>query len=138
VIADQTDKKQQERAAHALKLWQDGLALRGSHADLYLQSRGINVPDDIDTLRYHPSLWHSDIKQHRPALIAAVRDRNGEFQALHRTYLEQDTPKKLSITNNKKMLGSARGGSVHFGTVGGTLALAEGIETALSFYSTSK
>lgn len=130
-IIQPSDNDAQNRKEEAYRLWCQGQSIVGTYAEIYLQSRGINLPDGMPSLRYHRDLWCSDIGERTHGLIAAVCNENTVFQALHRTFLERGTAKKLGI---KKMLGPASGGAVHFGTPEDTLALAEGIETALSFY----
>ena len=131
------DSKRRDTITYAYQLWQQGQPIIGTYADQYLHARGINLPDGITSLRYHRNLWCSDIGEYTHALIAAVCDENRVFKALHRTYLERGEAEKLNILNNKKMLGPVSGGAVHFGTIENTIAVAEGIETALSFHATT-
>jgi len=57
---------------------------------------------------------------------------------VHRTYLSDDGTDKATLSPNKMMLGSAKGGAVRLSPIGTKLILAEGIETALScFYATN-
>lgn len=52
----------------------------------------------------------------------------GELVAVHRIYLEPDGTGRI----DKRMLGPVRGCAVRFAAVGEELAVAEGVETALS------
>ena len=52
--------------------------------------------------------------------------------AIHRTFLRADGKGKALVLNAKMMLGPCGGGSVHLAPAGETLAVAEGIESALS------
>ena len=74
-------------------------------------------------------------------MIAAVRDVTGRLVALHSTLLTDDgwkadtaTPKRLSkLPSNRTIAGAA----IHFGEPDKQLAVAEGIETALSVVKTT-
>ena len=52
--------------------------------------------------------------------------------AIHRTFLMADGRGKAPLSNAKLMLGPCGAGSVHLAPAGETLAVAEGIESALS------
>jgi phage/plasmid primase-like uncharacterized protein len=61
-------------------------------------------------------------------MIGAVQNVTGHLLGVHRTYLEWDGIKRV----DKRMLGRVRGGAVRLSSAGEELAVAEGIETALS------
>lgn len=106
-------------------------------AVLYLASRALWPLPQGHSLRAHPSVeyWQEGKRIGRyPALVAAVRDVNGELVTAHVTYL---TPsgEKLQQLEPRKILSpmTARVGcAVRLMTHGDTLGIAEGIETALS------
>jgi putative DNA primase/helicase len=91
------------------------------------------------TLRYHPSLpyRHEDGRfSHHPAMVARVDDPHGELATLHRTYLVYDG-KKAEVPTPKKLMppavaGATNGGAIRLYAPTETLAVAEGIETALA------
>lgn len=101
----------------ALKTWDESQPDPGPVA-VSIASRGITIPIPPD-LR-----WHSG----QGMMVALVRAADGSPQAIHRTYLSRQGD------DRKKMLGPIAGGAVRLGEVedDGRLALAEGIETALS------
>lgn len=113
-----------DRTAQALNIWNATQSLEGSVAERYLNSRQIFIWSD-DT-RFHPNLYYADDQTERPCMVCAVR-RDGKFVGIHRTFLTGDG-KKLG----KKMLGPCGGGSVFVGGTGNVIAVAEGIENALS------
>jgi len=119
----------------AKAIWDKSKSAYGSPVETYLKSRGYtgNIPDAI---RYNPNLKHSETSSYCPAMVAAITLRsNDEVVAVHRTFLKPDGSGKAYVDPNKKMLGSVKGGSVKLGmATGEELAIAEGIETALSFY----
>lgn len=126
---NQTHKSRDNRK-HALKLWRESEFLASTPGERYLNGRGIFVLPD--SLRFHKSLHHRVTGQNYSAIIAGItRWPEKVPHAIHRTFLEGD--QKAAITPNRMMLGDINGGSVRLGLVSDVLAVAEGIETALSF-----
>ena len=109
--------------------------ITGTPAAVYLQARGLAVPDAADLL-FHADLTHWETKTGYPALLGQVRDRSGEVIGLHRTYLAEDGsgPRKAAVAKPKMMLGRVAGGAVQLAPLGDgdRLALSEGIETGLA------
>lgn len=129
---DREERAQAEkRARQAERCWQESLPIGGTIAERYLRGRGITC-DLPGTLRYHPSCWHASAKRH-PALIALIEGADGF--AIHRTYLRPDGSGKAAVDPAKAMLGAVAGGAVRLTHAQGPLAVAEGIETALSLAS---
>lgn len=120
------------------------LPIEGTPVERYLNQRGIY---DAATHRppaplgYHPALEYWEDGQllgEFPAMVAPVQDPAGQVVTLHRTYLT-DHGHKAPVPKPRKLLtaprkGATRGGAVRLfpPTADGMLALAEGIETALS------
>lgn len=110
----------------------------------YLLFRGIEVgPADVENgiladLRYGRQVAY-DAGRSFPAMVAAVRDLNGRLVTLHKTFLTQegrkaplDQPKKLCALPDGR---TVRGCAIRFGRPSAVMAVAEGIETALSIVS---
>jgi putative DNA primase/helicase len=107
----------------------------------YLHQRGIALPlaDCPPGLRSHAHLAYrhaDDTFTYHPAMVARVDDPSGQMVTLHRTYLTPDghkaavpTPKKLM---SPAVPGATRGGAIRLYPPGETLAVTEGIETALA------
>jgi hypothetical protein len=112
------------------KLWAETISANASPVEKYLSARGFTgeIPE---TIRYHPKLYHSGMKEYYPAMVSAVTIEK-EIVGLHRTYLCPKSFKKAEIEPNKMILGKVKGGSVKLAPAGKTLIIAEGIETALS------
>lgn len=134
----------------------DSEVIFGTHGDSYLRGRGINIANifqiskklvppagdaPLADLRFHPRLsyYHEgSLLGHYPAIIAVIRDVNRGVVGLHRIYLDEKFPQKAVILNSvgkevapKKAIGTTKGAIRLFHpTV--TMAVAEGIETALS------
>jgi putative DNA primase/helicase len=116
-------------------LWQNSVPIAPTDpAGRYLEMRtGVaEFPDClrfVDRLRYRDetsSSWH-------PGLIAMVVDASGKPVNIHRTYL---TPvgTKAALSDPRRMMPGElpRGCAIRLAEAGATLAIAEGIETALS------
>lgn len=155
VAEDQRRREAEEAKADAAKamkaadVWALRKPLRGSHADDYLRARGIEITstEAIDlgfaVLPYYgfktsqskePTLFGEF-----PALLAAIRDVDGNLTAVHRTYLDPKEPRKLrpggdpSRNKAKKIVGKAGHGFIRLGFIGPVLATGEGIETTLAW-----
>jgi hypothetical protein len=107
------------RIDEARRIWISASPIAGTLAETYLASRDLSY--EGEALRYHPAYR---------AMIALMTDAvTGEPCGVHRTFLDRDGKKV-----DRKMKGRARGAVVRlyewFG--GDGLAIAEGIETALS------
>ena len=124
------DPAQEEAATRktrrALALWEASEPLSGSPAEAYLRGRGLYCASP-QTLRFHPACPHPNGGR-APAMLARV-DGGAGF-ALHRTFLRaqgREPPEP-----RKAMLGAVAGGGVRLASGSEALAVAEGIETALS------
>lgn len=117
-----------KRAAQAERTWQEAQPIGGSLAEVYLRVRGIVGPLPA-SLRFHPACWHQSAKRF-PAMVARLEGADGF--AVHRTYLKPDGLGKADVDPPKAMLGAVAGGAVRLTGAQNGLAVAEGIETALS------
>jgi len=124
---DRDEARRSEIARHVWDLSRPGTA---SLVEVYLRSRGItmSVPP---VLRFAPSLKHPS-RVFLPAMVAAVQNFEGRVVAIHRTFLQPDGSGKADLEPAKAALGPIRRCAVHLAQAGATLAIAEGIETALS------
>lgn len=123
------DKKPYDKSAYVSKLWRSSKPILHTNAHDYLNSRSISIYPA--SLRYHPQIFHSPSKQKYEAIIAGITRWPSKCpHAVHRTYLSNGG--KANIEPNKMMLGRINGGAVRMGSADHIIALAEGIETALS------
>jgi len=125
-------KEHRQRTASGIveRIWSETAAIGGTLAERYLRARGI-VGALPATLRFHARLRHAhgDVL---PAMIARVDAVDGRPLGLHRTFLDPVSPRKSVCTPAKMMLGPCQGGAVRLRSGQHRLAVAEGIETALS------
>ena len=90
-------------------------------------------------LRYHPHLayrYEDGQRTSHPAMVARVDNPSGRAVTLHRTYLTLDG-RKADVPSPKKLMspaipGATRGGAIRLYPAGETLAVTEGIESALA------
>ena len=125
----QAEKRRRTEAAR--KIWRDAVPIDGTLGEVYLRSRGITVPIP-PSIRYASNLRHRSTGMVLPALIAGIQGPDGRVVGVLRTFLRIDGRAKAPFTNARLMLGQAAGGAVRLAPAGPTLALAEGLETALS------
>ena len=121
----------------ARRLWRRCRAIGGTHAEAYLQARGL-AHCCFPALRFHPELFYRDAAGMRrlPALVAAVTGNEGVLTGVQRTWLDPRAPAKAGVAYPRKAFGRIHGLAVRFGNLpaGGvaTLLVGEGIETVLS------
>jgi len=122
--------------------WQEAAPLAvGDAAFRYLWARRLVLPLREMPLhvRYHARLpyRHDDGRfTYHPAMLARVDTPEGAMVALHRTYLCIHGS-KADVPTVKKLMapatpGATRGGAIRLYPAGETLAVTEGIETALA------
>jgi len=104
----------------------------------YLSNRGVDVYSDV--LRFDPNHAYYDPvlpPSYHPALIAPVENNKG-LTSIHRTYLKHDGT-KADVDHSKKLYppavkGGTKGSSIRLFDPKDTLAITEGIETALAVH----
>lgn len=123
--------------------WLNALRFDASDPDqnplqLYLQRRAIAGVDDsfMKDLRFERKFFDCESRQWHPAMVAAVRDVSGKLVTVHRTLLTSDGH-KVGVNVPKRLMRlpddiTINGCAIRFGEPHEVLALAEGIETALS------
>lgn len=118
------------------QLWDACDKLQGV-ALAYLEARNCVVPPVDGDLRFHPALRHPISDYEGPALVGLITDFvTGEPLSLHKTWI-QASGKKAEVAKPRMYLGRhrKRGGVIKLwpdDALTQGLALAEGIETALS------
>ena len=119
----------------ARRLWRRCRAIDGTHAERYLQARGL-ARCRFAALRFHPDLRYREGSSVRrlPALVAAVTGDDGAVTGVQRTWLDPRSPARAGVATPRKALGRIFGRAVRFGRPadGASLLVGEGIETVLS------
>jgi hypothetical protein len=105
-----------DRLERAERIWRGSEPVSDTAGAAYLDVRGIAHLVTCPDLRFrldcpHPS-GTSEHPVRLPALIAAVRDVDGRFVGIHRTYLRRDGSGKDEIEPAKASLGPVHGGAV--------------------------
>jgi hypothetical protein len=124
------------------RVWGEAYPLAADDPVLaYLHHRGItlSLSDLPHALRYHPHLLYKHENGQRTfhaGMLARVDSPAGRPVSIHRTYLTPDGH-KANVSSPKKLMaapvpGSTRGAAIRLYLAGATLAVAEGIETALA------
>jgi hypothetical protein len=144
----------EQEIARARRLWDQGAAFSRDEVEGYLRARGCALPStaDVRGARAVP-YFHGEklddagrreprVLFRGPAMLAAVRDNDGVFSAVHVTYLSSDASRKARVVDPdtgaslpaKKIRGSKSGGHIVLrGPVEPKrLFIGEGIETVLS------
>lgn len=111
---------------------------KATPALLYLKNRGLQANRFPADLYYHQNLSCQGVgNKHYPALVALITDVEDKVVGLHRTYIT-DHGEKAPVPKPKMMLsishGLTIGGSIKLFQASDTLAVAEGIETALAIH----
>jgi DNA primase len=123
--------------AAGTRIWEAGGDPHGTLVETYLAVRGLVLPPS-PVLRWASSCRHwDDEARHEtfpPAMLARVDDVDGRLSAVHRTYLRPDGRGKADLPRRqqKKARGRVKGGAVRLAPAAEFMAVAEGIETALS------
>jgi phage/plasmid primase-like uncharacterized protein len=123
------------KAIFCRDVWSQRVPLLGTPAEVYLGSRGLSSAGAAD-LAFHPTAPRAYRgADTSPAMMALVRDNEGLPTGLHVTALKADGSGKAFGDRSRVMFGAIAGSAVRLAPLGlrGELAIAEGIETALSF-----
>lgn len=127
---------QEQAFKKMLSVWRSSRAITpDDDAGRYLSSRGIDLPG-TDSLRFCPSLKVVDEDGYTslPAMIARVRDGNGDTVNLHRTYLLDGAKAPISAVRKLMSTGKTekdKGCHIELTAPAAEMGIAEGIETAM-------
>lgn len=127
-----------KRAEDARWTWDRGVPIAGTPAERYLRRRCIELDEWPDCLRFARSIYHRS-GVFSPALLCRVDDPAGAFTGVWRIYITADGDKAPFGGEVKLGLGPVAGGAVRlFPPSNGMVAIAEGVETALSVHLLSR
>ena len=122
------DKARKVRFCRAI--WEQAVPLAGTAAETYLrEDRSIPIRSFPPILRFNPETPRNYDASHKAAaMVALVQDELGHGCGLHVTYISRQ-----GGHNGRCMFGAVRGGSVRLHEASDELAVAEGLENALSY-----
>jgi len=104
----------------------------GDPVDRYLRNRKLEPLTATwpSSLRF-AKLRHPEDKKVHPAMLAVVTNAEGMTIGVHRTYLTEDG-RKANVDPVRLSYGPIAGGAIRIGIDSDTIAVAEGIETAIA------
>lgn len=125
-----TRQRKQEAAA---RLWAGSEPALGTLAERNLIRRGLPDLAASPALRFRGDCQHPEGSR-LPAMIAKVVDLEGNFLAVHRTYLRRDGGGKADVEPAKASLGPVWSGAIrlHEPVADRSLVIGEGIESSAS------
>jgi len=125
--------QQQRMRDYARKLFQEAKPIANTLGEKYLNKHRHLLGPYPPSIRFHPSLRHTETKTNYPAVLFAATDKNGQLQAVQAVFLDPTTGNKAALDVVKKTYGPIRGAAVELQKgKDGIVTLAEGPETALS------
>jgi putative DNA primase/helicase len=119
------------RVEIARRIWSNGRNPSGTPVDAYLRGRGLKLPPS-PVLRWAPQCWNRESGKELPAMLARVDGPEGEFVAVHRTWLLLDGSGKAGLSEPKWSLAPTAGAAVRLAPTADMLLVGEGIETCLA------
>jgi phage/plasmid primase-like uncharacterized protein len=132
VLVDETaEEKVRRKQERARQIWINATALSGSIGAAYLAFRALAGLARSPALRFAEACRHPDGCTY-PALVALVRDGEGEPVAVHRTFLRRDGHGKADVDPPRAALGPTWGGAIRLDPVAPEIVVGEGIETSAS------
>ena len=117
--------------AAAVRLWAEAIEPRGTLAERYLNSRGLDLPDDVAArvVRFHGACpWGGERRSCMLTAFQSIADN--KLVAVHRTLLSDDGRKI-----DRRMLGPVQGAAIKIDAdtdVEHGIAICEGFETGLA------
>jgi putative DNA primase/helicase len=125
--------KRQARIDNALDTWRNSFPATDSMVATYLASRLLLEPVPA-TLRLAPAVWHKEAAARFPAMVGLVEHPEHGAVGIHAVYLNRlDASVRFTTEPRKRSFGALKGGCVRLAPPGPVLAIAEGIEDALTF-----
>lgn len=102
------------KARRGFELWLAGKPLGGTLGEVYLRARGLEpreIPNLSSTFRFSPRVdyWKGDVSFCGPAILGRYRRGNGDYAAIHATWLRADGMDKADLSPAKLSLGEYRG-----------------------------
>jgi putative DNA primase/helicase len=128
-----TSPRAMDTTEYALQIWRKSRDAKGTLAEIYLNNRGLKLPDWPPIVRFHPSLWYNKEKRFCPTMLTLFQDLATEQPCgITRTFLNDDGGKI-----ERMMLGRVRHAAIKLDSNSkirsdGALVIGEGFETCLA------
>ena len=119
-----------DRVDEAKEIWRSSLPIKGTPAEAYLRSRGIDIALP-DSLRFARLRYGKRGPEH-PCLIAVAATAESKFSGIQRTYLRADGLGKLDVKKPKLSLGRVAGGAIRLAPACADMVVTEGLEDGLT------
>jgi putative DNA primase/helicase len=121
------------RISRARTLYRQSVPAVGTATELYLRSRGIElpIPSSLRFVRHCPNRNG----HYYPAMVAPIANLRGELTAVHKTFLRADGTGKADFADKedeRETYGPMQGGAIRLAQHGATLLVGEGIESVFS------
>jgi Toprim domain-containing protein len=125
------------QAAQILSMEMSLRRCAATQAEAYLRARGLDIPTDAP-LRFLPSVSNRD-KMKFPAMVGKISLPDGEFCAVHLTFLDRDgAPRKANIQSPREFRGPLGKGAIWLTPPCDCMVIGEGIESVLSLWMVVK
>ena len=126
-----------ERRQAALRIWEAGRPLDGTLSARHCAQRSVSRPlPGPDVLRHGgqtPVSAYAETRHHRPALLAAILDKDGAFTAVEVTYLAPNARRAIDLRLSRKTVGpSPANCAVRIDAAASQMLVGEGLFTTLS------
>lgn len=126
-----------ERRQAALRIWEAGRPLGGTLSARHCAQRSVSRPlPGPEVLRHGgqtPVSAYTETRHHRPALLAAISDKDGAFTAIEVTYLAPNARRAIDLRLSRKTVGpSPANCAVHIDAAAPQMLVGEGLFTTLS------
>lgn len=126
-----------ERRQAALRIWEAGRPLGGTLSARHCAQRSVSRPlPGPDVLRHGgqtPVSAYAETRHHRPALLAAISDKDGAFTAVEVTYLAPNARRAIDLRLSRKTVGpSPVNCAVRIDAAAPQMLVGEGLFTTLS------
>jgi putative DNA primase/helicase len=125
--------KRQARTDNALDIFRNSFPAANTMVEVYFASRLIlSVPP---SLRFAPKIWSKDAGANYPAAVALIEHGTWGAIGIHCILMNPlDASVRLTLKDRKQSRGVVKGGAVRLAPAGPVLAVAEGIEDALTYW----
>jgi DNA primase len=119
-----------DRLDEARGIWRTAEPAKGTLAETYLRSRGIDLPIP-ETIRF-ALIPYGKKGPNYPCLVAVVAGPDNKLSGIQRTYLAEDGRGKADVPKPKLSLGRVSGGAIRLAPAAAELIVCEGLEDGLS------